>query len=325
MADTLPIVSLRCLDPSAYWKIQVRDPPSRRRIPNPGTRSSKATVSILPAGSLSAATVLAVRCMFYPRPGKVLVMSRVARCWRSCAVVRLMISLICRGKPSSWRLPDGAVEKSGDAFQADDEGSIPFTRSKSSHRYRHARTGRSPARGAAANVTDAMACHQSAKIATEREDGQTGGVGLEPDRGRSRCRPGAGYRGHRGLHENLGARQADGLPAEQRQLPAAARDQERARGLAEAQRRQCRDRRTQSHRERAAKNGGAAAGRAEGGGREEAGEQVAGAAGRTGGRGLCAPSGLECRAAVPIYGTVILNLRARRRPTTGPGRASAAG
>src|SRR4029077_6128794 len=34
-----------------------------------------------------------------------------------------------RKDSSSWRLPGVAVGKSGDVFQADDEGSIPFTRS----------------------------------------------------------------------------------------------------------------------------------------------------------------------------------------------------
>jgi hypothetical protein len=57
----------------------------------------------------------------------------------------------------------------------------------------------------------------------------SGGVGPEPDRRRSRSRVRAGYRRNRGLHENLRPGQANGVPSEQRQFFATARDQERAR------------------------------------------------------------------------------------------------
>src|SRR6516162_420373 len=58
------------------------------------------------------------------------------------------------------------------------------------------------------------------------ENGEDRNVGLEPDRDRSRCRVCAGYRGNRGLHENLWLRQANGVSSEQCQLSAQARYQE---------------------------------------------------------------------------------------------------
>src|SRR5262249_10286770 len=69
----------------------------------------------------------------------------------------------------------------------------------------------------------------------EEQHGQNRGAGLEPNRRRCRCRARAGYCRNRGLHENLRARQANGVPSEQRQLSAAACDQECARGLAKAE------------------------------------------------------------------------------------------
>src|SRR5215472_10609313 len=59
-----------------------------------------------------------------------------------------------------------------------------------------------------------------------KEDGKNRGVGLEPDPDRSQRRVGAGYRGNRGLHENLWPGQANGVSSEQCQLSAPARDQE---------------------------------------------------------------------------------------------------
>src|SRR2546430_17563747 len=61
------------------------------------------------------------------------------------------------------------------------------------------------------------------------EHDQNCGVGLDPDRRRSRSRVRAGYRRNRGLHENLRPGQANGVPSEQRQFSAAARDEECAR------------------------------------------------------------------------------------------------
>src|SRR6516162_5637531 len=58
------------------------------------------------------------------------------------------------------------------------------------------------------------------------ENGEDRNVGLETDRGRSPCRVCAGYRGNRGLHENLWLRQANGVSSEQCQLSAQARYQE---------------------------------------------------------------------------------------------------
>src|SRR6476620_11462354 len=88
--------------------------------------------------------------------------------------------------------------------------------------------------------------------------------------------PGAGYRGNGGLHEDVGPGQADGLLSEQRQLPAPACDQECARGAAEAERRQQRDRRAQSRPGKPANHGRAASGRAESRQREKAAGQIAG-------------------------------------------------
>src|SRR5262249_44927433 len=67
------------------------------------------------------------------------------------------------------------------------------------------------------------------KSGWREEHGQDRGVGLELGRPWSRCRMGTGYRGNRGLHENLWPRQANGVSSEQRQFFAPARYQERAR------------------------------------------------------------------------------------------------
>ena len=67
-------------------------------------------------------------------------------------------------------------------------------------------------------------------------------VGVDAGRAQDYCR-------NRGLHENLRARQANGVPSEQRQLSAAACDQECARGLAKAERGRRRDRRAQKRRD----------------------------------------------------------------------------
>src|SRR2546423_12593618 len=91
----------------------------------------------------------------------------------------------------------------------------------------------------------------------------------------SRGRVCAGYRGNRGLHKNLRSGQANGVPSEQRQFFAAARDKECARLPTEAGRGRRRDRRAQKRRDPPAKDRGAASSRAEGGWRQKAGDQVA--------------------------------------------------